>query len=148
MIFKTGGLHTTFFSGNNSFLIAMFMSLFVIYGFDTASTLAEETKEPRRNAPKAVLFSVIGAFVIGGVFLLATLMAIPNMHKAIAGAFGPAKIIEANFSPALRHAVLVRGVGGDLRVLPVDHGGDDQARLQHGPRQPAAALQAAREGGA
>jgi len=99
VVTNTGGLHTSFFSGNNSFLIAMFMSLFVIYGFDTASTLAEETREPRRNAPKAVLFSVIGAFIIGGVFLLGTLMAIPNMHKAIAGAFGPAQIIEANFSP-------------------------------------------------
>ncbi|HET7169565.1 MAG TPA: amino acid permease, partial [Candidatus Limnocylindrales bacterium] len=46
------------------FAIAMFMSLFVVYGFDTASTLAEETKDPRREAPKAVLASIIGAFVI------------------------------------------------------------------------------------
>ena len=82
----------------SSFLAAMFMSLFVIYGFDTASTLAEETRDPRRAAPKAVLFSVIGAFVIGGVFLLGTLVAIPNMGAAVKGAFGPAAIIEANFS--------------------------------------------------
>jgi amino acid transporter len=82
----------------NTFLAAMFMSLFVIYGFDTASTLAEETRDPRRNAPKAVLFSVIGAFIIGGVFLLGTLMAIPNLHAAQTGLFGPAQIIEANFS--------------------------------------------------
>ena len=82
----------------SSFLAAMFMSLFVIYGFDTASTLAEETRDPRRAAPKAVLFSVIGAFIIGGVFLLGTLVAIPNMNAAVKGAFGPAAIIEANFS--------------------------------------------------
>ena len=74
------------------------MSLFVIYGFDTAATLAEETRDPRRNAPKAVLFSVIGAFIIGGVFLLGTLVAIPNLGAAVKGAFGPAQIIEANFS--------------------------------------------------
>jgi amino acid transporter len=88
--------------GPSSFLAAMFMSLFVIYGFDTASTLAEETRDPRRNAPKAVLFSVIGAFIIGGVFLLGTLVAIPNLHAAITGngglGDGPAQIIEANFS--------------------------------------------------
>ena len=29
------------------FLVGMFMSLFVVYGFDTAGTLAEETKNPR-----------------------------------------------------------------------------------------------------
>ena len=77
----------------------MFMSLFVIYGFDTASTLAEETNDPRRKAPQAVLASVAGAFVIGGIFLLATLMAIPNLRAAIKARLrGPAQIIDANFS--------------------------------------------------
>jgi amino acid transporter len=102
VVTNTGGLHITALTGTNSFAIGMFMSLFVIYGFDTASTLAEETRDPRRAAPKAVLFSVIGAFIIGGVFLLACLMAIPNMHAAITGnggfGWGPANIIEANFS--------------------------------------------------
>jgi len=100
VVTNSGGLHV----GANSFLIAMFMSLFVIYGFDTASTLAEETRDPRRAAPKAVLFSVIGAFIIGGVFLLGTLMAIPDLHRAITGngglGWGPANVIEANFSPS------------------------------------------------
>jgi amino acid transporter len=98
VVAKTGGLHITFLTGTNSFVIGMFMSLFVIYGFDTASTLAEETRDPRRAAPKAVLFSVVGAFIIGGVFLLGTLMSIPNLKTAIKGAWGPAQIIEANFS--------------------------------------------------
>jgi amino acid transporter len=84
-----------------SFLAAMFMSLFVIYGFDTASTLAEETKDPRRAAPKAVLYSVVGAFIIGGVFLLGVLVAIPNLHTATSGAgWNPAQVITANFPSA------------------------------------------------
>src|SRR5215470_9693302 len=91
----------------STFLAAMFMSLFVIYGFDTASTLAEETRDPRRAAPKAVLYAVIGAFIIGGVFLFGTLIAIPNMHTAIKEAWGPAQIIEANFSPAFATVYLL-----------------------------------------
>jgi len=82
----------------STFLAAMFMSLFVIYGFDTAATLSEETRDPRRAAPKAVLYSVIGAFIIGGVFLLGTLVAIPNMHTAISNAWSPVNVIESNFS--------------------------------------------------
>src|SRR5580692_8207850 len=35
---NSGGIHVTY----GAFFLAMFMSLFVIYGFDTASTLAEE----------------------------------------------------------------------------------------------------------
>src|SRR5271156_737270 len=94
VVTNSGGLHV----GANSFLAAMFMSLFVIYGFDTASTLAEETRDPRRAAPKAVLFSVVGAFIIGGVFLLGTLVAIPHLGTAVKDGYGPAQIIEANFS--------------------------------------------------
>src|SRR6266571_4825660 len=39
-----------------AFAAAMFMSLFVIYGFDTAGTLGEETNDPQRNAPRGVLW--------------------------------------------------------------------------------------------
>ncbi|HUJ05770.1 MAG TPA: amino acid permease [Streptosporangiaceae bacterium] len=98
VVTNTGGLHISFLTGSNSFVLAMFMSLFVIYGFDTASTLAEETRDPRRAAPRAVLYSIVGAFIIGGVFLLGTLMAIPNLGTAIKDGWGPAQIIEANFS--------------------------------------------------
>src|SRR5205814_6802733 len=91
IVFHTGGTSLT----TGTFLVAMFMSLFVIYGFDTAGTLAEETKDPRREAPKAVLASVIGAFIIGAIFLWAVLMAIPNLHEAVTGFFGPVQIIDA-----------------------------------------------------
>jgi amino acid transporter len=82
------------------FLVGMFMSLYVIYGFDTASTLAEETRNPRQEAPKAVLASVIGAFVIGAIFLWGVLIAVPDMGKAVAGFFGPQAIIESVMTSA------------------------------------------------
>ena len=78
----------------------MFMSLYVIYGFDTASTLAEETRNPRQEAPKAVLASVIGAFIIGAIFLWGVLIAVPNMGDAVAGFFGPQAIIESVMTQA------------------------------------------------
>jgi urea carboxylase system permease len=87
-----------------TFLGAMFMSLFVIYGFDTASTLAEETKNPRREAPRAVLAAIIGAAIIGAIFLFATILAVPgDMGKFISdiGAgkdpFPLVTIIQSNF---------------------------------------------------
>ena len=103
VIFHTGGQSLTV----STFLVAMFMSLYVIYGFDTASTLAEETRDPRREAPKAVLASVVGAFLVGAVFLWALLMAVPDMGAAIKGAFGPAQIIDANFSNAFATVYLL-----------------------------------------
>ncbi len=78
VVFDTSALGSGFGSQSGTFLAAMFMSLFVIYGFDTASTLAEETRNPRAMAPKAVLWSVIGAFIIGTIFLYSTIIAIPG----------------------------------------------------------------------
>jgi amino acid transporter len=99
VVFHTGGPE---FNAAN-FLVAMFMGLFVIYGFDTASTLAEETNNPRKEAPRAVLASIATAFVIGFVFLWAMLMAIPgSLEKVVsAGGISPPEIIEANLSSAL-----------------------------------------------
>ena len=83
------------------FVVGMFMSLYVIYGFDTASTLAEETRNPRQEAPKAVLGAVIGAFVIGAIFLWGVLIAVPDL-KAAAASLGasPAVIIGSVMTQA------------------------------------------------
>ena len=100
----TSYLGSGFGTQAGTFLAAMFMSLFVIYGFDTASTLAEETKNPRREAPRAVIASVIGAAIIGTIFLFAVIIAIPgDMSKFVTdtGAgkypFPLVTIIQSNF---------------------------------------------------
>jgi amino acid transporter len=101
----TSFLGSGFGTQAGTFLAAMFMSLFVIYGFDTASTLAEETKNPRREAPRAVIASIIGAAIIGAIFLFAVVIAVPgDMSKFVAdtnaGKFanGPLiQIITSNF---------------------------------------------------
>jgi len=42
-----------------------------MYGFDAASSLGEETVEPRRTAPMPFLRAILAAFIIGGAILLA-----------------------------------------------------------------------------
>jgi urea carboxylase system permease len=104
VIFNGHPLSATGANSAGVFFAAMFMSLFVIYGFDTASTLAEETKNPRREAPRAVLAAIIGAVIIGGIFLYATLVAIPgDVDKYVArtasgsNPFPIQDIIQSNF---------------------------------------------------
>jgi len=48
---------------------------YVMYGFDTAGSLAEETADPRRTAPRAILQALGTAGVLGFLVLLAALMA-------------------------------------------------------------------------
>ncbi|KAA0021508.1 APC family permease [Antrihabitans cavernicola] len=64
----------------SAFLIASLASGYVMYGFDTASSLGEETVEPRRTAPKAILRAILASFVIGGAILVFAIMAAPDLN--------------------------------------------------------------------
>lgn len=66
-----------------AFLVAALASGYVMYGFDTASSLGEETKDPRRTAPRAVLRAVVASFVLGGLILLFGLMSVPNLDDPL-----------------------------------------------------------------
>ncbi len=63
-----------------AFLIASLASGYVMYGFDTASSLGEETVEPRRTAPKAILRAILASFVIGGAILVFAVMSAPDLN--------------------------------------------------------------------
>jgi urea carboxylase system permease len=52
---------------------------YVLYGFDTAGTLAEETHDPRKKAPRAILQALLAAGVGGLLVLLFALMAVPDL---------------------------------------------------------------------
>src|SRR5205823_6863364 len=73
----TSGLGYTYIG---AFAAAMFISLFVIYGFDTAGTLGEETKDPQKNAPRGVLWAVGLSAIAGFLFLGGTILSIRNLN--------------------------------------------------------------------
>ncbi len=62
-----------------AFLVASLASGYVMYGFDTASSLGEETVDPRRTGPTAILRAIVASFVLGGLILLLGLMAVPDL---------------------------------------------------------------------
>src|SRR4051794_3979214 len=63
-----------------AFLIGAIMPAYVMFGFDTAGSLAEETTDPRRTAPRAILGALGAAGVAGMLLLLFALMAAKNLH--------------------------------------------------------------------
>ncbi|MBM7243940.1 amino acid permease [Rhodococcus fascians] len=68
-----------------AFLVASLASGYVMYGFDTASSLGEETVEPRRTAPKAIFRAILASFVIGGAILVFAVMAAPDLNDPSLG---------------------------------------------------------------
>jgi len=59
-------------------LAAALMPSYVMYGFDTAGALAEETDEPRRRAPWAILQALAAAGLGGGLLILCGILAVSD----------------------------------------------------------------------
>ena len=66
-----------------AFALGMFMSLFILYGFDTAGTFGEETVDASRQAPRGVILSVVVSGIVGVVFLLGVILAAPSIKDAM-----------------------------------------------------------------
>jgi amino acid transporter len=77
------------------FAIAMFMSLFVVYGFDTAGTFGEETLDASRQAPRGILSAIWLSGAVGAVFLLAIVLAIPDLNASFSDSAPIATSIRA-----------------------------------------------------
>jgi len=88
-----------------TFALAFFMSIFVMYGFDTAGTFGEETVDASRQAPRGVLLSVLISGAVGVVFLLAIILSLKDipasMDEGLKGGFPIATTITDNLSGAV-----------------------------------------------
>ena len=72
----TGTGHSWGYFG--ALLIGAIMPLYVMYGFDTAGSLAEETDDPSRRAPRAVLQALATAGTMGFLLIVFGTMAVSD----------------------------------------------------------------------
>jgi urea carboxylase system permease len=88
----TGSAHTLGYLG--ALLVGAFMPLYVFYGFDTAGSLAEETSDPRRKAPRAILQAISTAGVMGFLLILFGTMAVSDALYSQPTSLGLASITK------------------------------------------------------
>lgn len=89
------GSHGTGLGYFPAFLASMLMACYVMYGFDSAAELSEETRDPRKTAPKAIINALLISFVGGGLMILAALMAAPSLGAPELSAQGIAWVITS-----------------------------------------------------
>ncbi|HET9073583.1 MAG TPA: amino acid permease [Solirubrobacteraceae bacterium] len=61
------------------FIVSALMAAYVMVGFDSAGELSEETKDPRRTAPRAIIRALCASGLGGGLLLLAAILAAPSL---------------------------------------------------------------------
>ncbi len=88
-------------------LLAAIMPAYVMYGFDTASSLAEETLDPRRRTPVAILRALGAAGGAGALLLLLALMTSSTLDLTKLGTGGLPLVIESALGATIGKIVLV-----------------------------------------
>ncbi len=101
----TGAGHPWGYFG--AFLVGGIMSAYVMYGFDTAGTLAEETNDPRRAAPPAILRALATAALIGALLILFALMSVKSIHAKNIGLLGLPYIIKQALGNTVGNVFLI-----------------------------------------
>jgi urea carboxylase system permease len=96
VIFDTFGLGKgSTFGYFGAFLVAGLMSAYVMYGFDTAGSLAEETHDPRKHAPPAIIRALTAAGIAGLLVILFGEMSVPDIHASALGTSGLPYLVKA-----------------------------------------------------
>src|SRR5271166_5865805 len=90
-----------------AFLVAGLMSAYVMYGFDTAGSLAEETHDPRKHAPPAIIRALTAAGIAGFLVILFGEMAVPNIHAKQLGTSGLPYLVKATLGGPIGNVFLI-----------------------------------------
>ncbi len=87
-------------------MAASIMGLSTLVGFETASNMAEEAKNPTRTVPRAIIGSVIAASVLGMVFVIILTVSITDMAKVSNTESPVAEIMNQRFGPGFERPLL------------------------------------------
>ncbi|MDR6998930.1 amino acid permease [Neobacillus niacini] len=110
IVFETAGTAAGHGSYLPVFMMAMLMSIYVLLGFDSAGSLAEEVINPRVVVPKTMIFSLVLTGIVGGVALLAFVLAIPDLGTAMKSSVALSYVLESNLGKGVSNAAVFLAV--------------------------------------
>lgn len=108
VVLETNGTEAGFSTGYlGAFLVAGIASSYVMYGFDTAASLGEESVDPHRNAPKAILRALIASGLLGGLIILFGLMAARDLSSPELSSSGLQFVLNDSLGPVVGRLFLL-----------------------------------------
>lgn len=92
----------------------IFLPLWVLFTFESAGAVGEETKNARRTAPRAVMLAWLGTMIIGTYFLVVVILAIPDVGQIMASGTPLPDIFDAWLPAGASKVFLVLLLGIEL----------------------------------
>ncbi|MFF3460242.1 amino acid permease [Streptomyces sp. NPDC002730] len=88
-------------------LVGSFTAAYVLIGFDSAGELSEETRSPRRTAPRTILLALVSAGVLGGLLLLGGVLAAPSLTDGRLATEGLSYVLTSSLGNGVGKALLI-----------------------------------------
>ncbi|MBS1885187.1 MAG: amino acid permease [Actinobacteria bacterium] len=108
VVFETNGTGDAYSSGYfGAMLVALLSAAYVFYAFESAATLAEETTDPRRHGPRAMLRALLLSIAVVTLLVLVALMATKNLHAEELSLTGMPYIVKSTLGAVLGDALLI-----------------------------------------
>lgn len=76
-------------------LVAILLGVYILWGFDTAGSLGEETINPRKTSPRAILRAVFAAGVTGALLMIGALMAVRHVNDPQMSSVGLPYVVDS-----------------------------------------------------
>ncbi|GAQ64499.1 amino acid permease [Streptomyces scabiei] len=87
-------------------LVGSFTAAYVMIGFDSAGEMSEETHHPRRVAPRTILTALGAAGLLGGLLVLAGLLAAPSLTDGRLGVDGLSYVLTSSLGDGVGRLLL------------------------------------------
>src|SRR5882757_3937479 len=92
--------------GGSALLVGSFAAAYVFIGFDSAGEMSEETRHPRRVAPRTILTALAAAGVLASLLVLAALLAAPSLTDGRLGTDGLSYVLTSRLGDGLGRVLL------------------------------------------
>jgi amino acid transporter len=96
-----------YYGFNGPFMLAVLLGAFTIVGFESIANLAEETQNPTKVVPKAMIRATAASGAIGLLFLIALSVAMPNVADISNSATPITDIMQAQLGTVVSTIFLV-----------------------------------------
>jgi amino acid transporter len=96
-----------YYGFNGPFMLTVLLGAYTIVGFEAIANLAEETQNPTKVVPKAMIRATAASGVLGFLFLIALCFAIPDLTAISNSATPITDIMEAQLGSVVTSVFLV-----------------------------------------
>ncbi len=108
--FETNGTENNYSTGYfGALVLCLMLGVFVMWGFDSATTLSEETINPRKNGPKAIIRALLASGVFGGLLILFAIMAVNDLGSEDIASGGLTYVVESTLGDTIGVLFLICG---------------------------------------